>query len=247
MTMRSRELSARLRVVCDRLRELLSKVATDEVQTRHRVGQLLAALKRAPGKYGSNAVARLAVELGCDAATLYRHASVAERWSFESMQSLAAKKNAKGMPLSWSHWVELARVDSDDERDMLLRRALAESLSVRKLAEAIDDELDHRHAISRLGTMRQTLVMLTAQAERLSAQLSGELSELFDADANHRGELDALISRAIRAHAGLSERARSRIEELVKIRERMSPEPRTPSVGTGLLIAGGSGVPRQSH
>jgi hypothetical protein len=247
----TRGLNAPLRAVCERIRALLFKATADEVKTRYCAGQLLLKLKRAPDTYGSNAVGQLAAELGCEAATLYRYALVPERWPLSEMKVLVARTTPKGCRLSWSHWVELARVESSELRAKLLARVLREGLSVRELVHAVAAEERASKKASRAASLHDALVSLTAQVERLSAQVSGELGELFDGDAivsDRRGDLDALLSRAIDAHAGLCERAGARVEELTRIRQRIAKEVSVSRPGRsaggshGLLLAGGRDV-----
>ena len=53
--------------------------------------------------------------------------------------AIMARANAEGLPLTFSHLVELAKakVPSEEARETLIQRALSESLSVRKLTRII--------------------------------------------------------------------------------------------------------------
>ena len=217
-------LPGRLRGVCERIRSLLATATAADVDTRYRVGRMLLQVKRAPGSYGAGAVETLARELGRDAATLYRYALVPELWSAREMKLLVARRTPAGEPLSWSHLVELARVESDPLREQLTELALRDGLSVRELVrriEAAGEEAGH----TRQPSLRETLVSLTMLAERLAAQVSGGLEEMLGGDRVaflRSGELDVLFGRAIEAHAGLHERVEARLADLAGARARLA-------------------------
>lgn len=238
-------LPALLRAVCEQIRALLSKADLGEVEARYNAGRLLLGVRRAPGTYGSHAVAQLAAELGRDTATLYRYALVPERWSPAQMAVLIARRTSKNNPLSWSHWVELAQIESDTLRASLLERTLHQSLSVRELTKIIQQQSESDGG--KPTTVREALMSIVAQAERLSAQISGDLADVFEAQKPKPGDrhLYTLISRAIESHEALAARALTRVEALAQVRKRMAQdisEPsrvRSASAGRVPLFAGG--------
>jgi hypothetical protein len=218
-------LPGRLRSICERVRSLLASATASDVHTRYRAGRLLLKVKGAPGTYGAGAVASLARELGRDAATLYRYALVPERWSPHEMKVLVARRTPVGEPLSWSHWVELAQVESTPLRNSLTELALCEGLPVRELVRRIEHAGESASPEgARLPSVRETLVSLTALADRLSAQVSGGLDDVLSSDRVtflRTTELEVLFNRAIEAHTGLHERVQARLGDLVAARTQI--------------------------
>ena len=131
----SKELAAKVATI----RELMKNRSASDAKTMFLIAVEVAAVKRDEKKYGRRSVTRLASELGCTAANLYGYAGVAETWERESFDAIMARANAEGLPLTFSHLVELAKakVPSEEARETLIQRALSESLSVRKLTRII--------------------------------------------------------------------------------------------------------------
>jgi hypothetical protein len=100
---------------------------------RYEVAVLLADAKRARDRFGPNAVGRLAASLHRAPGTLYREAAVAECWPPPVFGEHRGRRDARGRPLSWSHWVSLATVSDAGRRDALLARAWRDALSARAL------------------------------------------------------------------------------------------------------------------
>jgi ActR/RegA family two-component response regulator len=124
----------------ERLRELLP-LRLDPL-VRYAMGTIVAEIKANPDKYGNSAVSTAAAALGEDAPSLYRHGTVAERWTEGEVQALLARKGRGERPLSWSHIVLLGTVPSQAERTRLIERVLEEGLSVRELAAIVGHEGD---------------------------------------------------------------------------------------------------------
>ena len=114
------------------LRELLAR--RPDARTRYAIGATVAEIKSRPGQYGAGAVAVVAVALGEDVPSLYRHATVAERWSAKEVEELLDRRGRDGKGLSWSHLVALGTVSGAAARAGLVERTLAEGLSVRELS-----------------------------------------------------------------------------------------------------------------
>lgn len=125
----------------EEIKQLLSEDASNELARRHRIG--LAVLDLKDGRtYGDRAVERLAKRIGYDKSTLYEYADVAKTWPSEALEKLCARRTTKGMPITFSHLVELAAVASE-RRVTLLERVFEKSLSVRALQELIGDQDNH--------------------------------------------------------------------------------------------------------
>jgi len=124
--------------VCSTIRGLLVGAERDEVLTRHRVGEVLRAIKRSPHTYGKQSVERVAAELGMSAPVLYRYIAVAENWSAAELAAQMEKTNRFGQPASWSHFVALTKARDRASRLALLYESLANSWSVRELTQRMD-------------------------------------------------------------------------------------------------------------
>ena len=120
---------------CSVIRGLLAGAERDEVLTRHRAGEALRTLKRAPETYGTQSVERVAAELGMSARVLYRYIAVAESWSESQLKVEIDRTNRFGQPLSWSHFLALAKVDDARSRALLIDECLANAWSVRELTQ----------------------------------------------------------------------------------------------------------------
>ena len=89
---------------------------------------------RDAGKYGTGAMTKLAEVLGKSESWLKDYAAVAETWpNAKTFTALAAKKNKNGLPLSWSHFVELMCVETGERRQSLMEQALKGGWSVADL------------------------------------------------------------------------------------------------------------------
>lgn len=94
---------------------------------RYAAGEIIAAVKRDAATYGDDAVASLARSVGEDVASLYRFASVVERFSRAEVKRLLAGG------LTWSHLVALTRVHDAKKRKAWATRAMRTRVSVRAL------------------------------------------------------------------------------------------------------------------
>jgi DNA-binding response OmpR family regulator len=131
-------LEPELRTKVEALRALLEHEPTDTL-TRYRIGAVVAELKSDTERYGERAVALAAASLNQDEASLYRHARVAERWTFPEFEALVSRTRRDGRSPSWSHMVQLSSVTSAPLLRDIFQRMLEENLSVRQLDEALCD------------------------------------------------------------------------------------------------------------
>lgn len=120
------------------LRELLEGKPSD-ARTRYRIGAIVAELKADTERYGERAVALAAAALGQDEASLYRHARVAERWTFSEFEELLSRTRRDGRSPSWSHMVQLSSVTSKPLLRSIFQRMLDENMTVRQLDEALSE------------------------------------------------------------------------------------------------------------
>jgi hypothetical protein len=131
-----------LRAKAVEIGKLLTESATESSRARYRAGALVVEIDGDPAKYGRGAVRRVALAVGRDDSTLYDYATVARSWDRKEFLALAARKNSGGVPLSFSHFVALARIEQRRTRDALLERAFRDSLSVRELAALVLSKLE---------------------------------------------------------------------------------------------------------
>jgi len=123
-----------LRKAYEYIRKTYRDLCDAEIAGRHEIGQVVSNIKNDPDKYGTRAVAVVATALGCDASILYDAAVVAATWSREEIKELTEQSDADGgQALTWSHLVELSRVEETAVRDSLVVRVRTENLSVRRL------------------------------------------------------------------------------------------------------------------
>jgi hypothetical protein len=182
------------------VRRLLARADLDETRTRHKVGVIVARLRDAKGTYGDRAVERVATELKLDASTLYRYATVASLWS---ERELSRARNCSGEPLSWSHWVELARVPSG--WSTWLERVVAEAWSARNLARQIDaasEDASLPDLPAMADTTRTALLQTVKHLRRFGLEVTSSFEAVLDrmarASANEQTpELAELLAMAL--------------------------------------------------
>ncbi|OJH38266.1 DUF1016 N-terminal domain-containing protein [Cystobacter ferrugineus] len=135
------EMSPELREVYEQLRKLEARAKAHDVLMKYRVGELVREVQGDEGKYGGHAVEMLSAKLGSgfkkDA--LYGAASVARTWGKSEFSELVRRGDAERPRLSFSHFVELARVKLPEKREQMFKRALKDGLSVRRLSALIDE------------------------------------------------------------------------------------------------------------
>jgi len=123
----------------DTIRRLFDDRTSSEASTMYRIGAEVVAIKTDEAKYGTTAVKHLARAVGCSSANLYSYATVAETWGDMEFEERIARVDASRRPLTFSHFIELAKVRDQEQRERLLNVALAKSLSVRALSRAARD------------------------------------------------------------------------------------------------------------
>jgi hypothetical protein len=122
---------ATLAATANRIATTLAEAMRADVRARFLVGDELHKVRYL--LHGSFPVRALARRLGCDESGLQRIARVAERIGQNEREALLAMSDARGFPLSWSHFEELQHVSWADMRAELARKTVEEGLSVRKL------------------------------------------------------------------------------------------------------------------
>ena len=125
-----------LKAKCQEARKLLAAAERTDVVARYQVGVIVREAMD-EGRYGKNAVGRMEKDLGRDQQTLYAYGLVALAWSAADFRAMAKEPNAKGIPLTWSHYEEIAAVKDGRARRGLVTRAQKKCLTVRQLREII--------------------------------------------------------------------------------------------------------------
>ena len=120
------------KAACKEARYLLTAADRSDLLTRYKAGVIIRKVKES-ADYGENGVKRMEEELGRDQGTLYRYSTVVETWEEPEFKAQIKRTNAKGLPLTWSHYELLATVEDGRRRNGLITRALNECLSVHAL------------------------------------------------------------------------------------------------------------------
>ncbi len=116
--------------VTDEIRKLMTGATSSEASAKMKIGRKIAAVKSDEKRYGKYGVKLIAKALSCTAANLYSYATVAEAWDNDVFSELLRRTNSKGVPLSFSHFIEIAKA-RPAKRPILIERAIEEALSVR--------------------------------------------------------------------------------------------------------------------
>jgi hypothetical protein len=88
--------------------------------------------------YGAKAVEAIKKALGWDDGIIYQALHVADAFTPEQIEAMTQMRLPGGRPLTYSHVVELARVEDEGRREKLLRQAVTEGWTTRKLTNAVD-------------------------------------------------------------------------------------------------------------
>ncbi len=176
--------AALVRTAVTDIGKLLAKEGSSTSMVRYDVGSKVDRLMKEEDGHGKGLVAEVATQLGRDADSLYNFARVAAVWTRTGFRQLAARKNAAGAPLSFSHFVELSRKGGKDgaglgekPRMKLLKRALKEKLSVRALEGLVRVELGEKALEPSASTVSQFDKSTRAIVDRTQA-LGGLVTKL---------------------------------------------------------------------
>lgn len=221
---------------CAEIQACFARAAKDDVEARHAIGRLLVDTRTNQHMYGRHAVLDLSVALRRPVSTLYRYAAVAERWSADEMRALLERLDASGAPLSWSHWVELAQVQSSAELERLMAHALVERLSVRQLA-ALVRAGQTSTAVDSVDGCGENVAHAVEKAARACEQWSSHALAAVETIAirartseRHDAALATEIARAVRAHEAVRQRSEEALCVLRRALDALSP--RVPAVQT---------------
>jgi hypothetical protein len=169
------------------IRALLVQATRDEIATRYQASLRLLLLKRNPEKYGSQALERVAEDLGLGPATLHRYSAVAEAWPGHDIHDVLARTGGSAA-FSWSHLVLLTRAPSVAMRQELTDACIREGWSVRELGDRLQvltAQTPSEGSAEDHGSLRATLeetIERATRATREMAALRETLEEHWDED-----------------------------------------------------------------
>jgi hypothetical protein len=160
---------------------------------RYDIGAEVNELRRAEANHGSGLVAETAARVGRDEDTLYDYSSVASLIPRDKFRELTDRVNVAGIPLSFSHFVKLAKKNGkkednglrEDQWMPLFERALNEKLSVRALGKLVQETLREagratqakgNAPLSKLVTMTRRLVDYSQKLDELTIALEDDAS-----------------------------------------------------------------------
>ena len=123
--------------VCKKILELDHAINRAECPKRYEIAELVCDAKNTPGKYGKNAVEKIANELSWGRSTAYAYAKIAETWSKDEYFALVKQATDSGFSLSWTHFLEVVDIEDPEVRSELLETAIARKQSTRQLRHAV--------------------------------------------------------------------------------------------------------------
>lgn len=181
----------------DDIKQRLATLGERDMIGRYEIGEKVQAFREqnATEKYAKRLVKKLAEAAGVNAMTLYMYADVARTWTRDEFRERAGRGSTHG--LTFSHFVELSRVQDGNVRASLLETAIEKRLSVREVKAQIRPKRPRSAASKETSSVD----LLTA-ADSLLKRASEEGVEIPTVDVEAlRGRLNTMI-------AALEERAR---------------------------------------
>lgn len=182
VTTETRDDSAALRKKVEEIRTLVAREEKNVALTRYAIGAHVNEVTGGKETYGDNAVGIIAHAVDRDEDSLYDYAAVAAAWEEGSFKKLLAERNARGAPLSFSHFIELTKKRGKgrdgltlEARTDLLNLVLQESWTVRATGVAVraalgmSEDVDQRPAD--LDQIRKASAAWMSRAAKLEAVL----------------------------------------------------------------------------
>jgi hypothetical protein len=187
------------------------------------------------GKYGKEAMAKLAKALGWSSSTVYGHANVAKTWPDKNeFAALATRLNKFKKPLGWALIALLATVADVDRREKLTADALAHGWSVRDLRKelglgaASEDEATAapqpkvpRVLATAVRSYATEMSGLTRNSATFGERLAEQIREAVPTDLS-----DEIVSELSKIRAEVSELLKQLDGYLEQVEQRRSAAPR---------------------
>jgi hypothetical protein len=199
-----REMNGPLRRKYETICSCLGATLVNDAGARWKAAAEMKAVRDGQARYGEEAIPKLARALGRDDATLYKYIAVADRWSETDFDRLLRRSTLHGVPLSFSHFIELAGIEPEQRRNGLLERALAEGLGVRELARLARKGARDEPATGKTTALGASLSELVLRARRMHERLIGWSPILRRLEeAGEEPGLDELLESAIDVNKAL--------------------------------------------
>lgn len=223
-------MSGPLRAEYKRLKSALAAASTKSVTSKHKVALIVLRVKNEPKRYGDGAVVQLEAALGLDAKSLYRWSSVAEAWpSRSSLAEVLARKNGRGLPLTWSHLELLSEIEDRAKRARAIEGALRQSWSVRQLRAWITGL--HKSADTKLPeptspakSVENAIVNLVQRADDVRWRVEEWHATLSRLPSGPPSPMVVeSLKRAQVVHARLKEACARALEEIAEVLARANP------------------------
>jgi hypothetical protein len=204
--------------VCSAVRGLLSEATRGEILTRHQVGEILRTVKHDPATYGSEAIERVAAELGWKARELYRYITVAETWSAADLRALLDQTSRFGHSLSWSHFLALTQAP-ETARAGLAAECLAYAWSVRELIRQITSVPCDKPRNSDSAKAGEEVHAALKESIQTGNRAAADLRMLVDALADRLAAMEnpvdeKLLARAVQTFEDIHAQAEAGLRQL---------------------------------
>jgi hypothetical protein len=202
---------------CDTIRPMMNENSVHDATAKYLIGTEVAELKNAAGKYGKASVPRVARSLGCTRVLLDTYARVADAWTSEEFTALTDRKNAKGVSLTFTHYIAISNLDTKEARAELLEDALKNSLTTRQTEWKVAGPSVEKTA---------TLGKRVANVAKVVARSEGA-----DATPELLAELEAAAVQAAAAKEELAAMMATVNERIADVKRALATPVSTPNVG----------------
>ena len=213
------------------LQDLLGKGLRGEAQAKYDSGRVVADVMDKPKRYGEQGVKLLGKAFRLDVDTLYGYANVARVWSATDFKKLMTRTGDLGVPLTFSHLIELSKVKEAKKRDRLIERCLDEGLTVRELKNALVGRRSHLEVVkddpaesesaesSSVGSISK-LVELSSEVIDQVRTIHGALTAIEEEESTEN--LRELLASAVKGQRELQEACAANLKALELQLERVA-------------------------
>ena len=159
-----------IQAVADKVRSLIGGARQQYARKLYAAGVELLLVADTPG-----AVPLISKELRISGTALYNYMLLPRAWAADEFTKMTTKLNCKGLPLTASHFIALARGNDKKKRYNLFRKCLKEGMTVPQVQQEMSD--------LQYGLTPETKKRLDAL---MRSALSDEILEvLLDAEREH--------------------------------------------------------------
>lgn len=168
------EMNPELQEALEAIRTLLGASNAREAGAKYDVGRQVLVVQ---AKYGRDALNMLIDKLGCGKDVIYNSARVVKSWNEQEFAELLQRPGAKGMSLSFSHFVKLSRVKPPEVRAALVRKVLDDGLSVEETADLVKSGRV-KNGSRRKQPLHREFTQLEMRSQKLVERIGKVLTEL---------------------------------------------------------------------